>query len=155
MAPPNLIGVKTREFTIPERTLFMQLSKLADMDHDPSTIEAESLKEIPIYGIIEHRLRAGNCKMSPLVKLWLVALSEGNPGRAVLWAWTCSHMQMAGDARDILVWTASFPYGIPTDEEYERIWDAQKLGGLNQLDDPAMWLPFHVKPASDGGQPQP
>jgi len=36
-------------------------------------------------------------------------------------------------------WTESFPMGVPTEEEYQRVWELQKEDGSNLIYDFKNW----------------
>lgn len=77
--------------------------------------------------ILFGRLKA----LSPNIKvaqdlLVFLALLSSSPGIAVMWAYTLHKMQKPGELLTLTEWSASFPYGVPTNEAYRAIWDAQK-----------------------------
>lgn len=127
----------------------MQLSVLSDRERNPEVfqkIEKDAEAGSPIFNILTHRLRAGGKTVHITLRLWLAAISNGNPGRAVMWAWTATNMNLRGDTSDILMWAAAFPLGVPTDAEYLRVWDAQKGDGPsgNLLDRADVWAAVQV-----------
>lgn len=63
-------------------------------------------------------------------------LAQGNPGKAVVWAWTL----VKDKIKDIKTLVQHFPDGFPTQEGFVHVWDAQKDDdGWNRLDDPDVW----------------
>jgi hypothetical protein len=115
---------------------------LSDREHHREillSIERDVLMNSVGALIITNRLKAAGKAIHVALLAWLAAISNGNPGRAVMWAWTCRSLDLNQTHTDILCWTAAFPLGIPTDEEFERLWDAQKDGGANLLDNPELW----------------
>lgn len=120
----------------------MQLSMISDREHNREilqAIERDLLANSPIAGIILHQLNAAGKAIHVALLAWLAAISNGNPGRAVMWAWTCYQLPINGTRNDFLLWTSAFPFRVPADGEFERLWDAQKDGGLNLLDEQELW----------------
>lgn len=142
LLPPTLQRTKTRVLDKDEMMLFMQLSMISDKEKNGKLFEDlhdDAMKTSPIYCILHHRMKMGNKTLHPTLGVWIAAVCYGRPNRAVLWAWTCCNLPVTGQAQDIIVWTADFPMGVPTDEEYDRIWDSQNEDGTNMLDVPAVW----------------
>lgn len=74
--------------------------------------------------------------------IWCAYLSEGIPGRAVLWAWTLRQLYTQKNRTLTLEdWTNAFPLGIPSEQGYDAAWDTQKGKGPlgNLLDSSETW----------------
>ena len=74
---------------------------------------------------------------------WVLVLAEGNPGNAVLWAYTlkCLFQQKGKPILALVDWVEVFPNGIPTKEAYEELWSSQKdERGRNRLDTKEAWF---------------
>lgn len=80
-------------------------------------------------------------KVTKGVALLVAQLSEGNPGNIVMWTYTLHSMMKDGIKHMITMndFVNVFPHGVPTEAGYHEIWDAQKNGGANMLDDKSNW----------------
>jgi hypothetical protein len=83
---------------------------------------------------------------------------QGNPGRAVLWAYTIAALaaKHQGSVTYTLDrWCEDFSRGTPTEEECKKVWDYQKGGthklqGVdNMLDDPFFWPKLSAAPVAE------
>lgn len=73
--------------------------------------------------------------VSPEVIFMAAFLASGNPGCAVVWAWTLIKENI--NTMDDFVNT--FPMGVPTDDAFKACWNSQKVDGCNLLDKAATW----------------
>jgi hypothetical protein len=134
----------------------MLFINLAGHESAAQHIHDIAMKESPIYSILHSRLEAAGIVVSPLLKYWLGGLSNGVPGNAVLWAWTCASLPTTGETSDILIWASAFPTGVPTDQAYRDAWDAQKGRNCgapsvdNMLDQKEVWT-ARPPPVTDNG----
>ena len=131
-----MLRKKTRPMNKEESELFIKLCITMDI-----TIPEDALP--PICNIMKKRLEWAGFKecVSDGLLLWCSQLSEGNPGKAVMWAWQLaylSHNIFKGPI-DINKWVLKFPFGVPTEDVYEKIWDLQKGPGDNLLDQKKYW----------------
>lgn len=62
-------------------------------------------------------------------------LADGNPGNAVMWAYTLVKNQI----KTVEQFAHSFPWGVPTRKAYDEVWDAQKSSSGNLMDLPGTW----------------
>jgi len=76
--------------------------------------------------------------------LFIVHLANGNPAKAVLWAYTLFKMNKGKIMLTFTDLSEFFPIGFPSESEFERVWDSQKghLHGEkcdNMLDNEEIW----------------
>lgn len=98
----------------------------------------KDIDSMPLARILYNRIPSGIRALFTLeVVLFCSHLSQGNPGCAVMWAWTLVKNKICN--MDDLVY--SFPYGFPTWDAFNEIWDAQKdtATGKNILDTEEPW----------------
>jgi hypothetical protein len=95
----------------------------------------------PIVRIIEGRLEYANVLASPCLLLLLEGLSEGNPGRAVLWAYTIAVWCHTNDKVGMTMsdFIDCYPEGVPSPEDYSTAWEGQKTREGNALDIGETW----------------
>ena len=114
----------------------------------------EATRMGPIAMIVFHRLNPINVQIDCALALWISLLSEGNPARAVMWAYTIREIYIttkAHAANKIVTlndWVLAFPDGAPTEAAFGEIWDAQKTLRGNGVDDSRNWtLPVPTQAA--------
>ena len=100
------------------------------------TLKEESKEEIHkdilgLFGfqVLKKRLEYYKIPVNDYVIAFVsIALCNGNPGKCVMWAYTF-HKIYKKENREIGIslLTKYFPYGFPKENEYERLWDAQKM----------------------------
>ena len=79
------------------------------------------------------------------MSVFFVALSIicgiDRPGKAMglLWLAFCYHKKTGKKWLGIEDWAEIFPFGMPTDEEWETWWDSQKESQVNKVDHPKYW----------------
>lgn len=66
-----------------------------------------------------------------------------SPGKVMLLLRMCfeyaeEHHKTLLNASD---WVYMFPWGVPSEEEWEQMWDSQKQDGLNMVDNIMYWKP--------------
>lgn len=79
--------------------------------------------------------------ITPSLLLFTTILSD-RPGTAVLWAYTLVKMCEDYDQVNLDAFAEVFPWGVPTNEGYRRIWEEQKDAAApnsNGLDRPEVW----------------
>jgi hypothetical protein len=141
---PSLLKTKTQPMDKEQSSMFMRLM-LAEMQGSIEEFGDKQAHEFGFPGqVLKKRLDLGPIKISTALALWLVLLSEGNPGSIVMWAWTMRELFVQHNHRMLTVndWTMAFPMGVPTEEERSRIWDLQKQDGApagNGLDRGHIW----------------
>lgn len=134
-----MLRKKTRPMNEEESKLFIGLCMADQLDKE----QKEPEDAPPIYMILKRRLEwAGfsGCATINLL-LWCAYLSGGSPGKAVMWAWQLAYLSknVYNGPVSLTQWTDEFPWGVPTEEVYEKTWDLQKDGGANLLDRHKYW----------------
>ena len=87
--------------------------------------------------ILYHRLQLqGPVEVTLGLAGFIMSLTEGIPGKVVMWAYTLNRMfkkkaESIGGPLDMEDLAFCFPMGFPIDEEEGRLWDAQKGGEAN------------------------
>lgn len=86
------------------------------------------------YSMVRDALKI-EAAISPSLLIFLGMISN-SPGTSVMWAYSCLLKAQESDTNyyGIDAWAYDFPFGIPTDDEMQRIWEQQKEGGNNWLD---------------------
>lgn len=88
----------------------------------------EKLRLDPGFNIIKSRLDATGFKASPCLIALLSFISNGIPGRLVMWSYTLACMQSEKNKTITLsLWVEEFDAGIPSDAAYNSVWDSQKI----------------------------
>jgi len=109
-----------------ESRMFMSITMM-DMQGIPP--EAEKLtKEAPICLIIDSRLEMAGVRTTVAVLLWMDIVCDGNPGNAVMWAYTLCHIAEKR-GHNTVTWDdliMSFPNGFPVERTLRQCWEAQK-----------------------------
>lgn len=98
--------------------------------------------------VLERRLAvmSPETRISAGVGAVLAYHCRGNPGRAVLWAFTLHRMAIdcGGDILITMTELAeTFPMGFPTDKAFAELWDGQKSSAAqsdNLLDVKEIWV---------------
>jgi len=131
---PGLFDCKVRPMTEEESKLFITVSLLEMKGGDTlQKLEKTFLeKQDFLYTVMTTRLEAFK-KISPTLdigigpKIFCTLISD-RPGMVVMWAHTLNELFVKqGKQVTLSDWTMKFPYGIPTEKEYERMWDLQKV----------------------------
>ena len=99
----------------------------------------EEILKIPICKIMDLRFPDG-FQIELKLLLFVADLTEGNPAKAVMWAYTL----YKNNIKTFDEWVHAFPMGFPTDEAYNQFWDSQKVrddyeGSDNLLDRRETW----------------
>ncbi len=141
---PSLLGGATVPMNREQTQLFMNCSIQEEITKGGSPFTDDIAKKLgPIGQILYSRIRLADVRITLELAVWCSTLSEGVPGNLVLWAWTLRELSMLYAGRELTIadWTNHFPMGVPTPEEYHRVWRAQKVSGIpdNALDKPAIW----------------
>lgn len=103
------------------------------------------------YLILTSRLEAFKTGFSPTldidvaVKIFCALLCD-SPGKVVMWAYTLNEL-FVKQGRKVTMedWINEFPMGVPTEEEYQAMWELQKIkgptngGSDNMIDDFRNW----------------
>jgi hypothetical protein len=85
------------------------------------------------YMVLTKRLEVFKAKFSPKLEIGLApqifcAMISDRPGKVVMWAHTLNEMFVKlGRKVTLADWADAFPMGVPTDDEYARVWELQKL----------------------------
>ena len=136
-APRSLIGAtKVRSMTPAETKLLIQCTHIENTDRrDPLTVDGSKIGFI--FQVIQKRAQFHGVKMTAGLMLWIASLSN-SPGSAILWLYSVHCMDKKDGTASLADWATAFPH-IPTEEAMSEVWDAQKDGGANRVDDPAVW----------------
>lgn len=140
---PSLLTAKVQPMTAKQSQTLMSLL-LATTNEEFTQGFAQEFG--PAGLVLFQRLDIGKIKITTPLACWLLALSEGNPGRIVQWAFAARELflkknqESKGHVVDVRDWIDSFPMGVPTEDEYSRLWDAQKTTSFrNALDNEVVW----------------
>lgn len=81
-----------------------------------------------IWSRLNHadKIHSRQTKVSAPAALFLTELSDGVPGRAVMWAYTLFQMGKKYDVIDCKALGMEFPLGFPTEDGFIEVWDGQK-----------------------------
>lgn len=115
---------------------------LSESDAFDDLIESDFSAQVLVRRISGNDIDIKQVATQPVIALCSF-LSNGNPGRSVMWAWTLVNMAIRnGGPVNIETFTETFAEGFPTERGYEIVWDSQKsvsapLGNL--LDDGQTW----------------
>lgn len=95
----------------------------------------QELKEEFVYKIIDKRAQFIGLTMTEPVKMMLCVLST-NVSRAVMYVYALRYFQVNAKLGPISTedLAALFAYGFPSEAELSRLWDLQKNGAGNLLD---------------------
>jgi len=142
----GLLGCRTEPMDIKLTELFMKLF-MAEMD---PAFEAAVMKEkeagrLPDGAkILLGRLNWYGIRPNMALTLLITGICD-SPGKVITWAFTLAMIAKKYNVPvlKISLLTNCFPDGFPVASEYERIWQEQKIGGGNQLDDGGNWPDFN------------
>jgi len=95
----------------------------------------QELKEEFVYKIIDKRAQFIGLTMTEPVKMMLCMLCN-SPGTAVMYVYALRYFQVNAKLGPINTedLAALFAYGFPSEAELSRLWDLQKNGASNLLD---------------------
>lgn len=130
MYPASFLDVSPsdrRPMTEEESRNFMS-AIMADMNEiKPGDFSA--LEGTMPYATIVARLKVAGVDLTVGALLAMVSWSSGSPGDLVMWGYTASHIARTHNKTLISCndMVEAFPFGIPTEEAREKIWDAQKV----------------------------
>ena len=103
-------------------------------------MDVELARDEPLYRILIERLDLIDRSFEPTLTLWVMHLSKGNIGQAIMLAHAISakapehkHLTMSNFCSEICQW------GLPTQDALDTAWSAQKLDGINAIDNPQLW----------------
>lgn len=102
-------------------------------------MDVELAQDEPLYRILIERLDLIDRSFEPTLTLWVMHLSKGNIGQAIMLAHAITakaehkHLTMSNFCTDIC------PWGLPTQDALDTAWYAQKLDGINAIDNPQLW----------------
>ena len=133
-----------------ETEMFMKCFFL-DKTKPDSVLDEKMSEELGFLGQVMYKRLSWQpdgrvVQVSPGAAIFAMILSKGIVGNAVMWAYTLNRMYNMKKSRVTLEdLTVAFPWGFPTEEEYGRLWDAQKaykhgLEGDNLVDQPETWV---------------
>lgn len=139
----SLITTKKRQLDKHETQIMLALT-LNELYKDELP---EEITNSFLVKVLTKRLEFFKIPVNKYVVTFIVCLIV-NPGQAVMWAYALNEMYKEVE-KEIDLWTFClgnyFGNGIPTDEEYNRIWLSQKVKDYqfpqsdNALDDPEYW----------------
>ena len=131
---PGLFNCKVRPMTQDESKLFLSISFMEMKGVDVLQKLDKEIREKQdfLYMVMTSRLEAFK-EVSPTLDIGIgpqmfCTMISDRPGKVVMWAHTLNEL-FVKHGRQVTLhdWTMSFPMGIPTEEEYERMWDLQKV----------------------------
>lgn len=138
-----LLEVNTRQMSVDESEFMIRLSAEEKKRGDMPVDLHKQLRASPVFKIIESRLEPTGADVSSWLVAFVDSLCEGNPGKAVMWAWTLAYIATKCQGKvDFDEFARYFPMGVPVEDEYRRVWYSQKERGRplgNCLDDPDFW----------------
>jgi len=137
---------KGRPLTQDETKLFitMCLSKQKD-----TSLESDSLLSSEFLAkILIKRIKAYKLPFNISAMFFFVSINTAftNPGKIMILLWLAYQYYKKNQVPFLSLneWTAIFPFGVPTEEELQRMWESQKAPGApmgNLLDDIRTWNP--------------
>ena len=157
----GLFKCKTRPMTKDESE-FLLMVLFAEMQGGDALKDMDKAireKEVFPHMVMTKRLEVFKEHVSPTLDIGLgpqmfCAMLSDRPGKVVMWAHTLNEMFVKLGRQVMLKdWVEEFPMGVPTEEEYQRVWELQKItpvdrGGDNLIDDFSQWsLPKVEEPA--------
>lgn len=103
-------------------------------------MDVELIRDEPLYRILVERLALIDRSFEPTLILWVMHLSKGNIGQAIMLAHAITaKMPELKDLTMSNFCTDICPWGLPTQDALDAAWYAQKLGGVNAIDNPQLW----------------
>jgi hypothetical protein len=130
----------TRAMTSDESFTFMQLTAM-EMEN-PDWRMAEEDANSPWVVIMKDRLFKSGCDATDHLVFFISSLCTCHQ-HAIMWGYTICHIQERSGARPTLDLMSMrfFPSGTPSDEAYQKCWEAQKTddGAHNMMDWLANW----------------
>lgn len=116
-------------------TALMHLLLAEKLGLDSITLEKE-YSRLFLYQIIKTRLASLTAAVDVEVAMFLVSLSCGLPGTAVMWCHAMKRLSMdKGAPVSLTMLCEHWPNGFPTEKVLKTLWDAQKTPrGHNLLD---------------------
>jgi len=127
----DLTQVETEPMSMEDMQMFMMLTMMSQKDE---SLPAGVMEKDPCARIIKGRMPESD-GVDDFVIAMASSLSGGSPGNCVMWAYTL-HSKSIKNMTDL---TYAFPDGFPTMRGYHDMWDSQKEGGLNKLDQAETW----------------
>lgn len=143
----SLLGCKTRRMTEDESKLLLHLLMLDMHKKGDAILKIDDdlrEREVFVYLVLSKRLEGFNTispklEVDTAVQIMCTMLCD-TPGKAVIWAYTLNELFVKlGHEVAMDDWVNEFPDGVPMEEEYQRVWEAQKSGGANMIDDFKNW----------------
>lgn len=96
--------------------------------------DVPSLEKSFIYQILDKRAEFIGLKLNKYAKV-LLALLADRPGTIVMYLYYLKRYQMTIDSAITIGQIANiFPFGFPTEQALNKLWDSQKVQGGNLLD---------------------
>lgn len=137
---------KGRPLTQEESNTFITMSLSAHKDlplDEEGTLSNELLAKILMKRIKAYKLPF---KISAMFFLASISTAFTNPGKVMVLLWLAHqyHKKNQVPLLGLNEWVDIFPFGVPTEEELERMWESQKAPGAplgNLLDDIKTWHP--------------
>ena len=136
-----LFQTKKREMTEIESRIFILLC----LNEGAKDIHEDIVNSF-LFQVLKKRLQHFQTPVTDHL-IAFISLIIDNPAKAVMWAYTLNKMYKKRQQKiDIKIFSdyEYFADGIPTEEEYKRIWGSQKVKSEftksdNALDDPENW----------------
>jgi hypothetical protein len=125
-------------------TLFINCSMTERCGDDEATKKmVDHFYKLPTFRLLNSRIEAAKVPVSPAVQVLCSAMCL-NPGAASMWAYTLNQLaHEIGKPVGMGELAEAFPFGFPTEEGLDRLWDAQKHPDSpcsNWIDDPANYV---------------
>lgn len=138
MTMRSLIGSDNRPMTKQESEMFISVMLNPELD---TQFDEQFANKLGFSGkLLYSRLSEfSKAKITRGLALFVVVLSNGNPGNLVMWTYTI-HKMYKGKVVTIHDFVDQFPFGVPSEEGLSAVWDAQKSPtGANMIDNIANW----------------
>jgi hypothetical protein len=139
--PPSLLGTELRPMTEEESRYFLQCSLHPDFR---TAVDQGFADQAGFSGkVMFARCKHHGIEIERGLFLFLCVTSN-TPAKLVMWVWTLHNAKSTGylsGMATLETWGMRlFPNGMPTEEAFEKIWDAQKSEkGGNLLDGDTVW----------------
>lgn len=135
--PPSLLGADIRPMTDTELGYLMQCSLAAPLR---GVADQAFANELGFQGkVMFARCKYHGVDIERGLLAFLCVISN-SPAKLVMWVWTLHNTEFNG-VHTVEHWAMNlFPNGLPTEEAFQKAWDAQKSEkGGNLLDGDTVW----------------
>jgi len=125
----NFSSAKTEPMSNDLSEIFLRMAR-----SERNELEIPSGYNIYSYKILEKRAEFIGLKLNKYVKMFICMLVR-SPGEIIMYLYYLKDYQVKNKEEitmEIIV--RIFPYGFPTDDSLNILWDSQKINGENLLD---------------------